>query len=361
MRSSSSVSLTHASTTSQSQVSAQGSLEELFDGIIEPSDQAYVDVFLEANPAAIDLKRISIISHQNQTYCEANQSYTTIFHHELQYKGETIWRVETSSKVSSRTKRKKKKKRHQAEAAPYSTTCNVLKGYLEVKVTKIGDTKWSETRKLDLLSLIRASAAAYQLYALEDEIGQQYELLNRHDFEIESVKAQTVERDNDDDDSLRVLSEPRRTKYRRSVLADQYSREAAERVSFPPSSKTATPSQASTQESRERRLRASRQHPLLDEKRCETEDHPEEDSTHARSRDSSHSTDSSVSSYVPFSRKHHGYQVDEDSVNTNTSTSVVAPSRRHREEDSYYEDDSYVTQAQEQSFFGFFDMLKFLK
>jgi hypothetical protein len=143
----------------------------LFEGVVEPCDVAYLDLFL--NNLTVDPKCVSMSNTEDQSYSETAQDYILTQTHELKYKGEVVWRIETTAKDE------------------YRSTCELINTGLQMNVTiesldavkgktLVGDswTPLRETRKFDTESLIRASATAYQMYAVEEEVGFQHQALN---------------------------------------------------------------------------------------------------------------------------------------------------------------------------------------
>jgi hypothetical protein len=159
----------------RSKMASKVDMDALFDGVIEPSDQAYVDTFLDE--AEIDIANVSVRSYEEQSYSKDLKTHVTRFNHEVSYNGDLIWRVEIDSRYACDKKTR------------FSSSCKLSQGKLGIFLQTEGDKKdnryWSEKkdkiekRFLDVASLIRASAAAYQLYAAEEEVGIQYEILNQ--------------------------------------------------------------------------------------------------------------------------------------------------------------------------------------
>jgi hypothetical protein len=174
------------STKRSSNESTKTDVEGLFDGAIEPSGQAYVDVILKSNE--IDLTAISIQSYQEQSYSETKETYALTFHHTVRYKGEAIWKIETNS--------------HNDEdgIGGYTTSCNLSPdGRLEVIMERKGNKRkgnkriLNERRLYDIRSLIRGSAMAYQMRGAEEEINLQYTILNKESLAAESFSSYLAE------------------------------------------------------------------------------------------------------------------------------------------------------------------------
>jgi hypothetical protein len=164
----------------------QSDIDRLFDGAIEPCDQAYVDVFLDPD-VGIDLNHISISSYQDSIYSEAKKENTVTFTHELLYKGNAVWRLETNShNVDDNT-------------GGYCSTCAMSTSRLAVTIERKGKKwfgdkrKFSERKLYDIAALIRGSAVAYQMIAAEEEINMQYEVLNNDILPKESFSSYVVE------------------------------------------------------------------------------------------------------------------------------------------------------------------------
>jgi hypothetical protein len=173
----------------------QPDIDRLFDGAIEPSDQAYVDVFLSCSNEEVDLNHVSIHSSQDQSYSETQGDCTSTFYHGLHYKGEVVWRIEVCSNSSH------------DPSGDYTSTCSMLeKGRLEIKIERkgrewMGDKRnFSRKRRYDISSLVRGSAVAYQMFAAEQEIGQQYDILNQDDLATESFSEYMAEVSDDSED-----------------------------------------------------------------------------------------------------------------------------------------------------------------
>jgi hypothetical protein len=130
------------------------------EGTTEPSDHAYVDAFL--HPIGINRNNVSVSCVQEQRFedDEHGGSSYTIFHHELLYKRDVCWRLETKCQGD----------RH------YSSKCNVVKGQLVIKTfpTKkkwFGKSRKKMTREYDVAAIIRGAAVAYHSDAAEEELG----------------------------------------------------------------------------------------------------------------------------------------------------------------------------------------------
>jgi hypothetical protein len=137
------------------------------EGTVEPSDQAYVDAFL--HPIGINRNNISVNTVKEQRN-ESNghddddddgSSLCTVFHHELLYKGDVCWRLETKNMGD-----------HQ-----YSSKCDIVKGQLVIKTKSITKRKWfGKSRKIkttehDVADIIQGAAIAYHSDAAEEELG----------------------------------------------------------------------------------------------------------------------------------------------------------------------------------------------
>jgi hypothetical protein len=128
-------------------------------GAIEPSEQAYVDVF---GGNGIDMTEVSIHVYEDKTFSSYNRAFFTTYHYHLHYKGDVIWRLETMHQVDENS------------AGGLMANCKLAKGRLLVKVvTKKGKGwlpgKTKEKLDYDVAAIVRESAAGFQLEALEKE------------------------------------------------------------------------------------------------------------------------------------------------------------------------------------------------
>jgi hypothetical protein len=136
---------------------------QLFEGVVEPSDAAYDDIFVKGTKA--DMRSISLFSSQEQSYSDELDDFTITFYHEVYYKGEVICKLQSIA--------------NQGNDSGNRSTCRLAKGRLEILIeqhsydTASGRRKsFKQKKQLELDSLVRGSAAAYQLYAADDEIQQ---------------------------------------------------------------------------------------------------------------------------------------------------------------------------------------------
>lgn len=137
---------------------------QLFDGVVEPSEAAYDDIFVKGKK--VDMKCISLFSSQEQFYSEELNDFTGRFSHEVYYKGEMVWKTETDVNDQD---------------GGFRSSCRLASGCLEMVVifdhtrsdaAKARGKPFMRKKQLDLDSLVRGSAAAHQLYSADDEIEQ---------------------------------------------------------------------------------------------------------------------------------------------------------------------------------------------
>lgn len=162
-------------------------VDRLFEGVVEPCDVAYVDLFLKNRD--VDSKLVSINNTEEISYDETVEAYVLTKAHELKYKGEVVWKVETSQNEQCRSKCELTNNGHQmvvtiesivGGAVDEGTYCN------QTEKDVGGESSW--TRKFDTESLIRASATAYQKCAVEEEVGFQNKIMNKlHQLQVAVV------------------------------------------------------------------------------------------------------------------------------------------------------------------------------
>lgn len=147
---------------------SRNSSPSITEGTVEPSDHAYVDTFL--HPIDIHRNHISVSTVQKEkkeTNVDAGSlksSSCTIFRHELLYKGDVCWRLET-------------KYHHQgSDHQKCSSKCDIVKGQLVIKTCITTRKLFWKSRKVktsdhDVAAMIQGAAVAYNSYAAEEELG----------------------------------------------------------------------------------------------------------------------------------------------------------------------------------------------
>ena len=182
-----------------SSTEADNTTDAMFDGVVEPSEQAYEDTILQ-DPSNLDLGHVTVRKYEESSYLSGdddghtdnddstpNQSNSVFVttNWEVCYKGEPIWRVEM----------------HSHHHAQRSSLCSLLSnGRIGIFVNDHEKSKRNKTF-LDIKSLIVASAMAYQLDegedgdVAEDMIDVQYDILKKGDVgEEEDVLAIIVKK-----------------------------------------------------------------------------------------------------------------------------------------------------------------------
>jgi hypothetical protein len=103
--------------------------DALFDGIVEPNEEAYIDLFIGGGGGieTIDIgvniqpQDVSISNTQHQVYSTKLERYVVVCQHNLLYKGQVVWRIELDP------------------AKRYTSSCVLSSdGYLEVIVDTNG-------------------------------------------------------------------------------------------------------------------------------------------------------------------------------------------------------------------------------
>lgn len=212
---------------------------KVFEGRILPSDEAYVDIVVNSSAAngdlspeddyQIELKHLAILTSQDQAYSDENEDFTTVFFHELQYKGEEIWRLELDSHLPSPLlSNQSNGSEDLTPPAEYKSRCRLTKGYLELTIQKttwlaspIGnDSRGTEEeeeeweaytavakKRLDLLSLLQGSAMAYEAHAKQEALEREYTIYNAESITEESFSEYIVEVSDDEEDDDDISSE----------------------------------------------------------------------------------------------------------------------------------------------------------
>ena len=110
-------------------------VDTLFEGIVEPSEQAYNDLFLDSSTGIIDKESIVVTTTQQRFYDEERKEYIISQIHELKYKGETVWKLEpnNNNKMNINNDAATTKNRKQK----YHSTCTLSNGTMEIVIESV--------------------------------------------------------------------------------------------------------------------------------------------------------------------------------------------------------------------------------
>ena len=183
----------------------------LFQGAIAPSDQAYVDIFLQGR--GIDHAYVALHTFQEQDLDGSTMEYVCTNFHELQYKGDICWQMRRACR---------------GQTAQEPSKCSLTNGKLKVTTYYKGKAWFGgEARKVrrqvfDVEQIIHAAAMAYQVRAADEELDLDIRSVGPDSlisYEIGFVGIQEVISDLEYDDRIEVETVEEDRSQRTGIIA----------------------------------------------------------------------------------------------------------------------------------------------
>lgn len=205
--------------------------DTLFEGVVEPNEEAYIDLFLnDGNQGG------SHVEGGGGNYRRVDPKVVSITSNQLLYKGNVFWRIEPGQGFdcecalrngtylevtvecqqelgdkgdNEETMHTKTPKASSFDAwlrRGLSASNSSMKSHNDEKepATLSG---FRQIRRFDCESLIRASAIAYQMYAVEEEVGFQFQLLNELHFDRPVISIDSPSSNGEEHNAIEVRNE----------------------------------------------------------------------------------------------------------------------------------------------------------